>query len=100
MSKSFDALKKSTPVLSPPNYSYDFLLYVAASQETIGMVLVQEDDEIQEHVVYYIIQILIDAKICYTHVENLALATVHAVQRLRHYILLLQTMVVAHINPF
>ena len=32
--------------------------------------------------------------------EKLALATIHAVQRLRHYILLRQTLVVAHINPF
>ena len=32
---------------------------------------------------------LIDTKIHYSHVEKLALATVHAVQRLRHYILLL-----------
>ena len=47
--ESFDALKKtlvSTPVLSPPDYSRDFLLYVAASQDTIGMVLVQEDEEL------------------------------------------------------
>ena len=36
----------------------------------------------------------------YTHVENLSLATVHAVQCLRHYILLRQTLVVSHINPF
>ena len=28
------------------------------------------------------------------------MATVHAVQRLRHYILLRQTLVVAHVNPF
>ena len=32
--------------------------------------------------------------------EKHALATVHAVQRLRHYILLHQTLVVAHVNPF
>ena len=32
--------------------------------------------------------------------EKLSLATVHAVQRLRHYILLRQTLVVAHVNPF
>ena len=32
--------------------------------------------------------------------EKLALATVHAVQRLRHYILLHQTLVVAHVNLF
>ena len=36
----------------------------------------------------------------YYHVEKLALATVHAVQWLRHYILLLQTLVVSHVNPF
>ena len=41
--ESFDALKQalaSTPVLNPPDYSYDFLIYVAASMETVGMVLV------------------------------------------------------------
>ena len=36
----------------------------------------------------------------YSHVEKLALATIHAVQHLRHYILLRQTLVVAHVNPF
>ena len=39
-------------------------------------------------------------EIHYSHVEKIALATVHAVQRLRHYILLSQTLVVAHFNPF
>ena len=73
---------------------------MAASLETIGMVLVQEDEEIQDHVIYYLSWNLIDAEIRYSHVEKLALATVHAVQRLRHYILLRQTLVVAHVNPF
>ena len=36
----------------------------------------------------------------YTHVEKLSLATVHAVQRLRYYILLCQTFFLAHINTF
>ena len=47
--ESFDALKQalaSAPVISPPDYSRDFLLYVAASLEMIGMVLVQEDEEL------------------------------------------------------
>ena len=64
------------------------------------MVLVQEDEELHEHVIYYLSQNLIDAKQCDIHVEMLALATVHAVQHLRHYILLRQTLVVAHINSF
>ena len=87
-------------MISPPDYSRDFLLYVAASLETIGMVLVQEDEELQEHVIYYLSRNLIDAELRYSHVEKLSLATVHVVQRLRHYILLRQTLVVAHVNRF
>ena len=77
-----------------------FFIYVAVYMEMIGMVLVQEDEELQEHVIYYLIRNLIDVEIRYSHVENLALATIHVVQRLRHYILLHQTLVVAHVNPF
>ena len=74
-----------TPVLSPPDYSRDLLIYVAASMEMVGMVFVQEDEELHEYVIYYLSQSLIDAEIHYSHVEKLALATVHAVQRLIHY---------------
>ena len=42
------------PVLSPPDYSHDLLIYVAMSMETVGMVLVQEDKELHEHVIYYL----------------------------------------------
>ena len=89
--ESFDALKRalaSAPMISPLDYSHDFLLYVVVSLETIGMVLVQEDEELQKHVIYYLSWNLIDAEIHYSHVKKLALATVHAVQRLRHYNLL------------
>ena len=90
----------SALVISPPDYSREFLLYVATSMDMIGMVLVQEDKEVQEHVIYYLSRNLIDVEIHYSHVEKLSLATIHAVQRLRHYILLRQTLVVAHVNPF
>ena len=36
----------------------------------------------------------------YSNIEKLALAAVYAVQRLRHYILLRTTIVVADVNPF
>ena len=88
-------------MISPLEYSRDFLLYVVASLETIGMVLVQEDEELQEHVIYYLSRNLIDVEIHYSHVDKLSLAIVHAVQWLRHYILLHQTLVdMAHVNPF
>jgi hypothetical protein len=40
---SFDALKHAlttAPLLRPPNYNKDFLLYLATAESTIGMVLV------------------------------------------------------------
>jgi hypothetical protein len=54
---SFDALKHAlitAPLLRPPNYNKDFLLYLAAAKSTIGMVLVQEDDSLSEYVIYYL----------------------------------------------
>ena len=62
--ESFDALKWSLAsdlVLSPPDYSRDFFIYVATSLETIGMVLVQEDEDIHENVIYYLSWNLIDS---------------------------------------
>ena len=62
--------------------------------------LVQEDEYLVEHVVYYLSCSLVGLELKYSHVEKLALAVVYAVQRLRHYILLRTTTVVADVNPF
>ena len=46
---TFKELKKyllSAPLLHPPDYSHDFILYLVASKLTIGVVLVQEDDKL------------------------------------------------------
>ena len=66
----------------PPNYSREFILYLAASESTIGMVLVQEDDSLQEHAIYYLSRSLVEAELSYSHVEMLALAAVHIAERL------------------
>ena len=100
--RSFDALKTalvSAPVLSPPDYGRDFIMYLAASAHSIGIILVQEDDSHCEKVIYYLSKGLIGPELRYAHVEKLALAAVHAVQRLRHYILPRKTLVLADINP-
>ena len=55
--ESFDALKQalaSTPLLSAPDFTRDFILYVSALENSISGVLVQEDDTHHEHVIYYI----------------------------------------------
>eukprot|EP00253_Pinus_taeda_P003229 PITA_03229 len=75
------------------------MLYLAAADTTISMVLVQDDDHGIEHVIYYLSRNLLDTKTRYAYVEKLALAAVCAVQRFRHYILLRTTTVISDCNP-
>ena len=101
--RSFEALKKSissAPILSPPDYNKDFILYFVASKSTIGMVLVQEDESLQEHAIYYLSRSLVEAELSYAHVDKLDLVAIHTTQRLRHYLTLCKTYVVACLNPF
>lgn len=87
---SFDALKDTlirVSLMYSPNYQNDYYLYLAAIDPTIGMVLLQEENGI-EHLIYYLSHNLNDTKIKYSYVEKLALAAVQAVQRFHHYILL------------
>jgi hypothetical protein len=93
---SFDALKHAlttTPLLWPPNYNKDFLLYLASAESTIGMVLVQEDDLFSKYEIYYLSRGLVGSELNYTHLKKLALVAVHAVQRFRHYVLFRKTTV-------
>jgi hypothetical protein len=98
----FDALKHAlthTPLLHPPNYARDYILYLVASTSTIAMVLVQEDPNGDEHVIYYLRKSLSGPKLRYSHVEKLALVVVISVQIFCHYILLHTTTVIADSNP-
>ena len=51
---TFAALKKallSAPLLRPPDFSKEFILYMATFESTIGLVLVEDDNKLQEHVI-------------------------------------------------
>jgi hypothetical protein len=82
--KAFEDLKLSlthASLLFPPNYSHDYFLYLTALDYTIAMVLIQEDDSHDEHVIYYLSRSLTPIETMYLHVKKLALAAVQAVQR-------------------
>ena len=63
------------------------------------MVLVQEYLNGQENMIYYRSKSLLNFETHYSHVEKLALATVIAVQKYHHYILLCTTIVLTDQNP-
>ena len=76
------------PMISPPNYQEDFLLYLAASDTTVGMVLVQADNVHIEHVIYYLSCELVSVELRYPYIEKLALADAFVVQKFCYYIIL------------
>jgi hypothetical protein len=100
---SFEALKHaltSAPLLRPPNYNKYLLLYLGIVESTIGMVLVQEENLLEENVIYYLSRGLVGSELNYSHVEKLVLATMHVVQRFHHYIMLHKTTIIVVVNPF
>ena len=89
--RSFDALKDSLtsmPIISPPNYQKDFLLYLTSSDTAVGMVLVQTDGVHLEHVIYYLSRGLVSTELKYPYVEKLALVAAFAIQKFCHYLIL------------
>jgi hypothetical protein len=100
--KAFDALKLTlthTPLLFPPHYNRDYFMYLTASDSTIAMVLVQEDDSHGENVIYYLSRSLTIIETKYLHVEKLVLVIVQVVQHFWHYIILRKTTVISNCNP-
>ena len=67
--QAFDNLKHAlthSPVIHPLDYSKYFLLYIDASTTTIAMVLVQDNPDGKEHVIYYAIKNLMDSETRYS----------------------------------
>lgn len=98
---SFDAIKESLikeSLIYAPDYQRYFNLYLAVEDTIIAMVLVQEDNGI-EHLVYYLSRNLNETESKYSYVEKLALAAVQVIQRFRHYVLFRKTTVLSDCNP-
>jgi hypothetical protein len=88
---TFNDLKETlsnAPLISPPDYDRDYILYLSTSVVSIARVLIQLGDDDREHVIYYISKNISEPPLKYNHEEKLALVVVLAVQKLHHYILL------------
>ena len=87
--EAFEKIKKylsSPPVLKAPKRDTPFILYVAAEDKVIGVVLTKETEE-KKHVITYVGRRLIDAEIRHTFIEKLCLSLYYVCTKLRHYFL-------------
>ncbi|CAL2237907.1 unnamed protein product [Prunus armeniaca] len=75
----------SPPVLSPPKKGRPLKLYVSAS--SIGSLLVQDNKEGKEQVIYYLSRTLTEVERKYSAIERPCLALYFTAIKLRHYML-------------
>ena len=87
--KAFENLKEvltSDPILRPPDFSKEFILYTDASGYCLGLILGQKTDDNKEYVVAYGSRMLKGAELHYSITEKEALAVIFAVIHFRVYL--------------
>src|SRR4051812_29444312 len=73
--EAFDRIKQyliHPLILSPPNGKKHMRLYISASDDTIGSMLAQEDENGIERAIYYLSRALNDAETRYSAIKNSA----------------------------
>ncbi|XP_026447936.1 uncharacterized protein LOC113348396 [Papaver somniferum] len=100
-----EAFRKIQQVLSSPAVMKSLIkgkslcLYTASSDDVVGALLAQEDDEGIEHPIYYFSRTLRDAELRYPKAEKACLALIHAIWKLRHYLLSNKVVLIAKADP-
>jgi hypothetical protein len=81
---TFDDLKSTlsnAPLIIPPDYDSDYILYLSTSSISVTGVLIQLWDDGRVHVIYYISKNLLGPPLKYNHHAKLALIVFLAVQK-------------------
>ncbi|KAM1944151.1 hypothetical protein ACFX15_012398 [Malus domestica] len=83
------------PVLVPPRRCKPLKLYISTAKKSIGCLLAQDNDAGLEQAIFYLSRNLNQPEINYSAVDKLCLAVFFTASKLRHYMLLSITQVIA-----
>jgi ribonuclease HI len=99
---ALDSLKRyllNPPVLVAPVKGHPLILYIATQPTSIGALLAHHNDEGKEVACYYLSHTLVGAEINYSPIEELCLALVFSLKKLRHYMLAHPIQLIASADP-
>ena len=86
--KSFEDIKyaiSQASVLISPDYSWDFIIFSFASQDTIAGVLMKKDDDEYEHPVAFMRKFLRDSELNYSITDKKVYALVKSLKNFINY---------------
>nr|MCH9869417.1 reverse transcriptase-like protein [Serratia marcescens] len=100
--KAFDNIKQylaNPPVLAAPITGKPLILYTAVTEESLGALLAQNNEEGKENALYYLSRRLHGAEFKYSLIEKYCLSLILAVQKLRHYLLAHEVTLISRVDP-
>ncbi|KAL0394673.1 UNVERIFIED_CONTAM: Polyprotein P3 [Sesamum latifolium] len=100
--KAFKSIKSylmKPPVLVAPVHGRPLILYVAAQERSVGILLAQKNDEGKENSLYYLSRTMTPNELKYSPIEKLCLALIFAIQKLKHYFQSHRIHLVSKANP-
>jgi len=86
----FKQYLKQLPILIPLKHGETMLLYVAATPTVVSAVLVverQAEKSAKQHHVYFVSEVLHDARSTYPNIQKLIYAVLMSSRKLKHYFL-------------
>ncbi|KAK4400836.1 hypothetical protein Sango_1189700 [Sesamum angolense] len=100
--KAFKSIKSylmKPPVFVAPVPGRPLILYVAAQESFVGILLAQKNDEGNENALYYLSRMMKLNELKYSLIEKLCLALIFSIQKLKHFFQSLSIHLVLKANP-
>ncbi|KAK4381276.1 hypothetical protein Sango_2983700 [Sesamum angolense] len=100
--KAFKSIKSylmKPPVLVVPVPGRPLILYVAAQERSVGILLAQKNDEGKENALYYLSRTMTPNELKYSPIEKLCLTLIFSIQKLKHYFQSHSIHLVSKANP-
>ncbi|KAL0418920.1 UNVERIFIED_CONTAM: hypothetical protein Sradi_1305500 [Sesamum radiatum] len=100
--KAFKSIKSylmKPPILVTPVPGHPLILYVAAQERSVGILLAQKTDDGKENALYYLSKAVKPNELKYSPIEKLCLALIFSIWKLKHYFQSHSIHLVSKANP-